>query len=246
MPCEYDMCNLKYQISIHFSDSKRGLEQHGQLCDDDPDTVFKQLQGVDSQRNASIPRGFGLQSSSESAAKEKADKERQRQEDEKVQIMKKAALDREMEKQKEKADEEQRQRLIGRQQEEEKRKEKERERLEHLERVKAKALIEEERKRDEASRMKQQAEVEVANMRKMEREKEIAKEKQLTWAQKREEERKAQEIRVFEQKERKLMDFCEIVQKGIRTTRKSRALNIWIQQMIQRIAEDEKKVSTGV
>jgi hypothetical protein len=246
MPCEHDMCNRKYQISIHFSDSKRGLEQHGQLCDDDPDTVFKQLQGVDSQRNASIPRGFGLQSSSESAAKEKADKERQRQDDEKVQIMKKAALDKEMERQREKAEEEQKQRVIARQQEEEKRKEKEREKLENLERVKAKALIEEERKRDEATREKQLAEEEAANLRKMEREKEIENLKQLKLAQKREEERKANEIRVFEQKERKLMDFCEIVQKRIRTTRKSRALNVWIQQTIQRIAENEKKVNTGV
>ena len=208
--------------------------------------MFKQLQDVDSQRNASIPRGFGLQSSSELAAKEKADIERQRQEDEKFQVMKKAALDGEMEKQRVKADEEQRQREKARQEEEEKRKEKERERLEKLERVKAKALIEEERKRDEAFRMKQQAEEEAATKRKIEIEKEIENEKQLKVAQKREEERKAQEIRVFEQKERKLMDFCEIVQKRIRMTRKSRALNVWIQQTIQRIADNERKVNTGV
>ena len=233
--------------AILYLDNKRAHgEEHdpGQVCDDDHDTVFKQLQGVDSEKNPSISRNFILQHSSDSAAKDQADEERQRKEVEKNQIIEKAALDRQMEKERERVEEEQRQRKKARQQEEEKRKEseKERERLENLERIKASALIDEERKREEVTRMKKQQAEEAANLRRKEIEKEIEEGEQRKVALKREEEKKALEIRFFQQKEQKLMEFCEIVKRKIFTTMKRSALRLWIHKTTQRIAENEKKV----
>ena len=243
--------HLKLPLLFDISDSKRGLgqeQEHGQLCDDDPDTVFKQLQGVDSQKIQSTPRNFVLQQSSDLTAKDHVDRERKRKEDEMNQIMKKAALDREMEVQMEKVEAERRQKEKARQQQEEmrkekeKEKEKERERLENLERVRAAALLDEERRKEEIARMKQKQAEDAANLRKTEMEKEVEEDKQRKLAQKREEEIKAYEIRVFQQKERKLMDLCEIVERKICVTRKRIALRTWIHRTMIRIADNEKKV----
>lgn len=212
--------------------------------------MFKQLQGVDSQKIQSIPTNFVLQQSNDLTAKDHIDRERKRKEDEMHQIMKKAALDREMEVQKEKVEEERRQKEKARQQQEEirkekeigKEKEKERERLENLERIRAAALVDEERKKEEIARMKQKQAEEAANLRKTEMEKEVEEDKQRKLAQKREEEIKAYEIRVFQRKERKLMDLCEIVERKICVTRKRIALRTWIQRTVLRVADNEKKV----